>query len=115
MQAHPLEQVAFDQNVDERTAGSLQYQSARNAPILARHEFFRGLPTQIVQRFASRARPVHYRAGQTIFTKGDPGHGLFAVLSGVVRISVVSEDGKEIAFNLLGTDEIFGEIALLDG
>ena len=36
-----------------------------------------------------------------------------AVLSGVVKISVVSQDGKEIALNLLGAGEIFGEIALL--
>jgi CRP-like cAMP-binding protein len=38
-----------------------------------------------------------------------------AVLSGIVKISVVSQDGKEIALNLLGAGEIFGEIALLDG
>jgi CRP-like cAMP-binding protein len=36
-----------------------------------------------------------------------------AVPSGVVKISVVSQDGKEIALNLLGAGEIFGEIALL--
>ena len=33
----------------------------------------------------------------------------------MLKISVVSQDGKEIALNLLGAGEIFGEIALLDG
>jgi CRP-like cAMP-binding protein len=58
---------------------------------------------------------VHYRAGRRIFSKGDEGLGLLAVLSGIVKISVVSENGREIVLNLIGANEIFGEIALLDG
>ena len=83
--------------------------------ILGNHEFFRGLPSRIIQRMASHARQAHYPPGRRIFSKGDEGHGLVAVLSGVVKISVLSDDGKEIVLNLIGADEIFGEIALLDG
>jgi CRP-like cAMP-binding protein len=83
--------------------------------ILANHEFFRGLPASIVGRLASHARQMHYPPGRRIFSKGDEGLGLLAVLSGVVKISVVSENGREIVLNLIGPNEIFGEIALLDG
>jgi CRP-like cAMP-binding protein len=83
--------------------------------ILGNHEFFRGLPPAIIQRLASHARQSHCPAGRRIFSKGDEGHGLLAVLSGVVKISVPSEDGKEIVLNLIGANEIFGEVALLDG
>jgi CRP-like cAMP-binding protein len=38
-----------------------------------------------------------------------------AVLDGTVRVSVVSENGREIVFNLIQAGEILGEIALLDG
>ena len=115
MNGHRLQKSPHDQNISDGNADIRHDRNARNARILARHEFFHGLPSPTVQRFASRVRQAHYPAGRRIFSKGDPGHGLLAVLSGVVKISVVSEDGKELALNLIGAGEIFGEIALLDG
>jgi CRP/FNR family transcriptional regulator, cyclic AMP receptor protein len=82
---------------------------------LANHDFFRGLPQSTVKRLAAHARQAVMPAGQQIFSKGDAGHGLLAVLSGVVKVSVPSESGKEIVVNLIGPNEVFGEIALLDG
>ncbi len=82
--------------------------------ILSRHEFFRGVRLEVIDRLGSHARQVTYPAGGQIFAKGDEGHGLLAVLSGVVRISVPSPDGKEILVNLIGPNEIFGEVALID-
>jgi CRP/FNR family transcriptional regulator, cyclic AMP receptor protein len=83
--------------------------------ILAHHDFFRGLPSPIIERLASHGRQSHYSAGRRIFSKGDEGRGLLAVLSGCVKISVISEHGKELVLNLIGANEIFGEIALVDG
>ena len=40
---------------------------------------------------------------------------MMAVLSGTVRISIPSPDGKEIVLAILQPGEVFGEIALLDG
>jgi len=53
--------------------------------------------------------------GTVIFSKGDTGSSMMAVLAGRVRISAVSADGKEVTLNVIGPGEIFGEIALLDG
>jgi CRP-like cAMP-binding protein len=83
--------------------------------ILARHEFFHGLPSSVVDRLALRSRTVAYQAGTAIFRKGEDGHGLLAVLNGTVKISILSEEGKEIVLNLIGVNEVFGEVALLDG
>jgi CRP/FNR family cyclic AMP-dependent transcriptional regulator len=58
-------------------------------------------------------RRVH--RGQTIFQKGDDGTSLMAVLSGRVRISAVSADGKEVTLNVIDAGDVFGELALLDG
>jgi CRP-like cAMP-binding protein len=38
-----------------------------------------------------------------------------AVLSGRVRISATSSEGREITLNMIDAGEVFGEIALLDG
>jgi CRP/FNR family transcriptional regulator, cyclic AMP receptor protein len=61
------------------------------------------------------ARIVPYAAGAEIFAKGTPGDSMMAVLSGHVRISAPSAEGKEVVFNIMGPGEVFGEIALLDG
>lgn len=85
------------------------------AAVLAKHEFFRDVPGPIIRRLAARARLVGYERGARIFGKGDPGLGLLAVISGLVKISVPSKEGKEIVLRLVSGGEIFGEIALLDG
>jgi CRP/FNR family transcriptional regulator, cyclic AMP receptor protein len=89
--------------------------ASRRRDVLGRHEFFSELPALIVDQLDSHARQATYRAGQRIFSKGDEGFGLLAVMSGLVKISVLAEDGREIALNMIGPNEIFGEIALFDG
>ena len=50
-----------------------------------------------------------YRKDQVIFSQGDPADAVFYVRKGKVRITVVSEQGKEAVIAILGTDEFFGE------
>jgi len=57
----------------------------------------------------------HFAAGETIFLMGSPGGSMMAVLSGTVRISIPSQEGREILLAVLLPGEVFGEIALLDG
>lgn len=89
--------------------------TANKRDVLAGHAFFRDLPSATIERLATYAHSFLAAKGTTVFSKGDPGHGLLAVLSGIVKISSSSEEGKEIVFNLIGQGEVFGEIALLDG
>lgn len=63
----------------------------------------------------ARARVQKYAAQATIFLMGSPGESMLAVLSGSIRISVPSPNGKEVILAILGPGEICGEIALLDG
>ena len=83
--------------------------------VLIRHQFFRDATPTAIERLAAHARLVAHPAGYRIFRKGSPGTGLLAVISGLVKISVPSHDGREIVLNLVGANDIFGEIALLDG
>ena len=57
----------------------------------------------------------HFAAGEPIFLMGSPGASMMAVLSGTVRISIPSHEGREIVLAVLQPGEVFGEIALLDG
>jgi CRP-like cAMP-binding protein len=83
--------------------------------ILRNHPLFEQLGVDALNRLASYAHTKSIRAATTIFEKGDPGTSLFAVLSGTVKISNQSIDGKDAVLNMIVAGGIFGEIALLDG
>lgn len=54
-------------------------------------------------------------SGSTIFLRGDGDTHLLALLSGKVRLSLGTPQGKELVLRHLGAGEILGEMALLDG
>jgi CRP/FNR family cyclic AMP-dependent transcriptional regulator len=52
---------------------------------------------------------VSFQKKKTIFAQGDSRDGLFFVQTGKVRITVVSEDGREATLGILGEGDFFGE------
>ena len=82
---------------------------------LAGHPLFAGLEADDIDRLVDYARIDHFAKGAVVFMSGDPGSGLFAVVSGAVKISGQTSEGKEIIHNVIHPGEVFGEIALLDG
>ena len=50
-----------------------------------------------------------YIKEQTVFSQGDPADAVFFIQKGKVKITVVSEHGKEAVVAILGTNEFFGE------
>ena len=83
--------------------------------ILRRHPYFADLEAEAFEQLCRYAKHSTLKRGAMIFAKGDPGVSLFAVISGTVKISISSPDGRSAILNLIGAGEIFGEIALLDG
>jgi CRP/FNR family cyclic AMP-dependent transcriptional regulator len=83
--------------------------------LLRHHPLFGQLPPRVIENLGSYMRKRALVRGETIFAKGDPGSGLMGVLSGSVKISVPSADGRDIVLRIIHPGEIFGEIALLDG
>src|SRR3954465_15263263 len=83
--------------------------------LLRNHHFFCELPSAILERLAAYMKRRSAATGTVIFEKGDPGVGLVGVLTGAVKISVGSSEGREVVLNIIREGEIFGEIALLDG
>jgi CRP-like cAMP-binding protein len=54
----------------------------------------------------------HYQKGQTIFAQDDPADSVFFVQRGRVKLSVVSERGKEAVVGFLGAGDFIGEACL---
>ena len=50
-----------------------------------------------------------YRKDEIVMAQGDPADAVFYIQSGKVKVSVVSEQGKEAVVAMLGTNDFFGE------
>ena len=79
------------------------------------HPIFRGIDDSAIEQLFKYAKTLNLRRGAEIFSRGDSGDRLYAVRKGTVRISISSSDGRGATLNLIQANEIFGEIALLDG
>ncbi|WP_438868272.1 Crp/Fnr family transcriptional regulator [Pseudomonas sp. L1(2025)] len=82
---------------------------------LASGHWFSHLPEPFQHSLLAHARQRQLAAGQTLFKRGDPPCGLYAVLDGALRISAVNEHGKEALLSLVESPFWLGEICLFDG
>ena len=57
-------------------------------------------------------RVVDYRPAQTIYSQGDPSDTILYIQEGSVKLSVLSQTGKEAVVGILSAGEFFGEGAL---
>jgi CRP/FNR family transcriptional regulator, cyclic AMP receptor protein len=72
------------------------------------------LPKQLSAALFVAARRQHLKADQTLFTAGDPGDGCYRVETGVLKVTVVSGEGKERILAILGPGALVGELAMID-
>jgi CRP-like cAMP-binding protein len=82
---------------------------------LMRTAVFQSLAQRDIDAILARATSRRVTRGTMILRRGEPNGGMIVIVSGRVRVSVVSEDGKEIALTVLGQGEVLGEMSLLDG
>jgi CRP/FNR family transcriptional regulator, cyclic AMP receptor protein len=99
---------------EEKTVEARQFPSSKLA-VLRKHPIFCDLDPEAFDQLCRYAKHAILKRGSTIVSKGDPGNSLIAVISGTVKISISSPDGRSAILNLIGPGEIFGEVAVLDG
>ncbi|MGL4495259.1 MAG: Crp/Fnr family transcriptional regulator [Beijerinckiaceae bacterium] len=78
-------------------------------------DIFHSIPDEGLADFAALFRPCSYAAGQSIFSAGDEGSYLLVIGSGRVRVSVLSEDGRELSVRHGIAGQVLGEISAFDG
>jgi len=75
---------------------------------------FTKLDHEQLQILLKKFQRRHHRRNEVIFHQGDPADHMHIILEGRIRISVASDDGREMSLALLQPGEFFGEMALLD-
>src|ERR1700746_975952 len=89
--------------------------SSKLLSVLRQHPIFRDLAPEALDQLCRYAKPTVLKRGATIFVKDDPANGLYAVISGRVKISNSSPDGRNVILGFVGPGDLFGEMAVLDG
>jgi CRP/FNR family cyclic AMP-dependent transcriptional regulator len=84
------------------------------ARILAQVPLFLDLSKRELQRLSVSCVQRDYPAGAVLVRQGDPGVGLFVLVSGRVRVSQHQEGGDEHELAIMGPGEVLGEMTLLD-
>src|SRR2546423_541661 len=56
-----------------------------------------------------------YRRGATVFHEGGGSDEIVVVLSGRVKVSTVTADGKEVVLAFRGPGDLLGELSAIDG
>jgi len=80
--------------------------------VLQETPLFRNIDLKRLRVIAMMGESRTYRAGERLFEKGDEGDAAFIVLDGEVEV-LVPTDGGEQSVAILGTGEIFGELAVI--
>jgi CRP/FNR family transcriptional regulator, cyclic AMP receptor protein len=101
--------------VTQDKTGEARRLSSNKLSVLRQHPIFRDLESEALDQLCRYAKHTSFRRGATICSKGDPGNSLFAVISGTVKISISSPEGRNAILNLVGPGELFGEVSVLDG
>jgi len=83
--------------------------------VLKGSEWFAALDPAFQGAVLDSSRLVRVAAGASIFHRGDPGDGLYCVLSGAVCFGAMSASGRGSIVALAEAPQWFGEIALFDG
>ena len=77
--------------------------------------YFRDLPAVVVEELLVGFSLRRYTAGEIIMLEGELQPSLYIVASGVVKISRVSQDGREYIMRLAMPGDTFNEVGVLDG
>ena len=91
-------------SAEESTVGLL-----RSVPLFAE------LDDAELERFSRVAVPRSYPEGTRVFHEGDHSDACYIVKSGTFRVTREHPDGRAITLATLGTGDIVGELAMLDG
>ncbi len=82
--------------------------------LLRQVPLFSGLDDEDIQSLIGAVTRRKYPRDAVIFFESDPGDAMFMIIAGRVKVTILSDDGREIILSILSDRDFFGEMALLD-
>ena len=84
-------------------------------PAGANGDFLAELPPAAAEELRGLGARRRFPAGAVLFVEGDPAHEALVLLSGEVKVSVGSAEGKDIVLEVFEAGALLGELSVIDG
>lgn len=82
---------------------------------LSKASLFAKLDERELVELARTVRRSTYNPGEMVVQHMDEDDDVYVILNGSLIASIISPEGREVAFDVMGAGEYFGEIAAIDG
>ena len=79
-----------------------------------RVQLLSGLSEVDMKEITAAARSLRKERGEFVYLPGDRADSVYFLKNGRIKLSVLSDSGKEIAIDIIQPGEMFGEFALID-
>jgi CRP/FNR family cyclic AMP-dependent transcriptional regulator len=89
--------------------------TAKNFITIKNSMLLQGLSDQYLDKLATYCEMRTMNEGTTVFIENMPGEALFLITQGSIRISKMFAEGDEKTLVVLGPEDVFGEMAVIDG
>ncbi len=86
-----------------------------NDSVLKNIPMFADLRDEILEKIFSLMQKRLYKRNNMILMEEDAGDTLFILNQGSVKITRMSDDGREVILSILGDGDFFGEMSIFDG
>jgi CRP-like cAMP-binding protein len=86
-----------------------------NNSVLKNIPMFADLRDEILEKIFSLMQKRLYKRNNMILMEEDVGDTLFILNQGSVKITRMSDDGREVILSILGDGDFFGEMSIFDG
>jgi CRP-like cAMP-binding protein len=83
--------------------------------LLKRNAFLCRLPDDALDSLLHRGQLKRYAKGEAVYQRGDPSDSLMVLVSGGLKLTIISLHAKEIVLHFVIPGETFGEIGALEG
>src|SRR3954467_3505589 len=98
----------------EPSAGNVR-EPEREAVSLRDTHFFGGMDPEAPDAFSAAANWHRFHEGQIIFDQESDGLAVHFIVRGRVRLLTAVDGGEPVTLAEVGTGDIFGELAAIDG
>lgn len=88
---------------------------ADNGEFLKSVPIFSELDADRLKQISLLGSRKFYKKDSWVLHENETGSALFVIISGKVKVSRESDDGKEVILTILNESDFFGEMAILDG
>lgn len=86
-----------------------------HSDLLKHVPLFEGLTDDELSGLSQVAMLRIFPKDRVVIMAEEEGDSLFVIHTGKVKVSIVSEDGREVILTILGEGNFFGEMSILDG